>query len=198
MKIICLTGGLASGKSTAAQYLAGKGAQVIDADLLGHRAYDPGTDAFAAVIRTFGDDVLGSDGQINRKVLGSKVFGRPAKLKQLTDIVWPEIRRLAQLEISRLAAEDPGQVILLEAAVLFEAGWDKAGDAIWVILVDRETAIKRAMARDGADRQAVESRLDAQLGNEERAARGDLVITNNGDLAALSAQLDTAWASATG
>ena len=198
MKIICLTGGLASGKSTAAKYLAGKGAQVIDADLLGHRAYDPGTDAFAAVIRTFGDDVLGSDGQINRKVLGSKVFGRPAKLKQLTDIVWPEIRRLAQLEISRLAAEDPGQVILLEAAVLFEAGWDKAGDAIWVILVERETAIKRAMARDGADRQAVESRLDAQLGNEERAARGDLVITNNGDLAALSAQLDTAWASATG
>ena len=198
MKIICLTGGLASGKSTAAKYLAGKGAQVIDADLLGHRAYDPGTDAFAAVIRTFGDDVLGSDGQINRKVLGSKVFGRPAKLKQLTDIVWPEIRRLAQLEISRLAAEDPGHVILLEAAVLFEAGWDNTGDAIWVILVDRETAIKRAMARDGADRQAVESRLDAQLGNEERAARADLVITNNGDLAALSAQLDTAWASATG
>lgn len=195
MKVICLTGGLASGKSTAVQYLASKGADVIDADVLGHRAYDPGTPAFEQVIAAFGEDVRSAEGQIDRKVLGSKVFGKPDELKRLTDIVWPEIRRLAEAQISDIAASNPDALIVLEAAVLFEAGWEDIGETIWVIAVDRETAITRSMARDNADRESVERRLDSQLSNEERIARADVVITNNGSEAEFVVQLDESWAS---
>ena len=196
--IICLTGGIASGKSTAVKYLAGKGAHIIDADVLGHRAYDPGTRAHAEVIATFGEDVRADDGQIDRKVLGGKVFGKPDALKQLTDIVWPEIRRLAEAEIQQVQASDASQIIVLEAAVLFEAGWDDIGDEVWVITVDRETAIARTMARDDVPREAVENRLNSQLSNEERAVKADRTLHNQGSEENLHEQLDAAWASSTG
>ena len=88
--IIGLTGGIASGKSTAAKLLGELGAHVIDADKLGHNAYAKGSDAFNSVVSVFGQDTVGDDGEIDRKVLGSKVFGSPESLKKLTDIVWPE------------------------------------------------------------------------------------------------------------
>ncbi len=193
MKIICLTGGIASGKSTAVAYLAKKGAAVIDADKLGHQAYNPGTPAFEAVISAFGEEVRGADGTIDRKALGGKVFGQPDQLTRLTDIVWPEIRRLAEIEISDIQQQSPDQPIVLEAAVLFEAGWDDIGDEVWVITVDRETAITRTMDRDGVAREAVESRLAAQLSNEERCARADVVITNDGTEQAFIEALEGAW-----
>ncbi|MCB1647453.1 MAG: dephospho-CoA kinase [Pseudomonadales bacterium] len=193
MKVICLTGGLASGKSTAARFLADHGAKVIDADKLGHRAYDPSTQAYREVIAAFGDDVVGEDGQIDRKVLGSKVFGKPEELKRLTDIVWPEIRRMAEAEIREAETASADSIVVLEAAVLFEAGWDDIGDEIWVATVDREVAIERAMARDGLPREAVESRLDSQLSNSERTARADVVLDNSGTPEQLDAQLVVAW-----
>ncbi|MFT5389869.1 MAG: phosphopantetheine adenylyltransferase/dephospho-CoA kinase [Gammaproteobacteria bacterium] len=192
--IIGLTGGIASGKSTAARYLAEKGASVIDADILGHRAYDPGTQAFDEVVEAFGADVVGADGQVDRKVLGGKVFGHPDGLKQLTDIVWPAIRRMAEEQIASLKAQAPDTTVILEAAVLFEAGWEDAVDEVWVIVTERETAIARAMARDGADEQAIQKRIDAQLSNEERRDRADVALENSADEAAMCALLDTQWA----
>lgn len=191
--VICLTGGIASGKSTAVKHLAEKGAAVIDADKLGHQAYTPGTEAFEAVIATFGEELRSESGEIDRKVLGGKVFGKPDELKKLTDIVWPEIRRLAEAEISQIKAEDPNQIIVLEAAVLFEAGWDDIGDEVWVITVDPETAITRTMERDGVDREAVEKRLASQLSNVERTARANRVIENNGTESEFVTSLDAAW-----
>ncbi|MBT4161492.1 MAG: dephospho-CoA kinase [Gammaproteobacteria bacterium] len=193
MKIICLTGGLASGKSTAVRYLEDKGAHIIDADILGHRAYEPGTGAHRSVIEAFGEDVRSPGDQIDRKALGGKVFGKPDQLKKLTDIVWPEIRRLAEKEIEKVQTTQPNKIVVLEAAVLFEAGWEDIGDEVWVISVDRETAIRRSMERDSAPREAVESRLDSQLSNEERANKADLIIYNDKAEAALFSQLDTAW-----
>jgi dephospho-CoA kinase len=198
LKVICLTGGLASGKSTAVKHLADKGAAVIDADILGHQAYNPGTAAFEAVVAAFGEEVRGNDGQIDRKVLGGKVFGKPDELRKLTDIVWPEIRRLAELEIDAITANNPDAIVVLEAAVLFEAGWEDMGEEIWVLTVDRETAIERSMARDNAPRDAVERRLDSQLSNEVRTSRADVVITNDSNVAAMLAQIDTAFAKSTG
>ncbi|MDG2070318.1 MAG: dephospho-CoA kinase [Pseudomonadales bacterium] len=190
MKVISLTGGMASGKSTAARYLSEQGADVIDADKLGHRAYELGTQAHREVITTFGDDVVSTDKSIDRKVLGSKVFGQPGELKKLTDIVWPEIRRLAEAEIK---ASDPDSIVVLEAAVLFEAGWEDIGDEVWVVVVDREIAIARTIARDGFDRESVESRLDAQITNEQRSSKADLVISNNHSEEELLEQLDQQW-----
>jgi phosphopantetheine adenylyltransferase/dephospho-CoA kinase len=192
-KVICLTGGLASGKSTAARFLRDQGAHVIDADQLGHRTYEPGTQAHAQVVAAFGPDVLAADGKIDRKMLGSKVFGRPAELKKLTDIVWPAIRMLAREDIARVCAAGTARVIVLEAAVLFEAGWQDLGDEVWVVVVDRAVAITRAMSRDNAQRATVESRLDAQLSNDERIARAHVVIDNNATPEAMLAQLRTQW-----
>lgn len=191
MIVIGLTGGIASGKSTAARFLGERGAYVIDADKLGHRAYDAGTPAFDQVVAAFGDDVVGADGQIDRKALGGKVFSDPDGLRQLTDIVWPAIKSLAQAEIAGLPA-DTG-VVVLEAAVLLEAGWDDMVDQVWVAVVDREVAITRATARDGVDRAAIEARIDAQLSNDERRAKADQVIDNSGDQQRLTATLEKLW-----
>ena len=196
--IIGLTGGIASGKSTAARHLGALGAHVIDADRLGHRAYEPGTRAHQAVIEAFGEEVRGADGRIDRKRLGAKVFGDAAALGRLTEIVWPEIRRLAQAEIAAAQAARPDGVVVLEAAVLLEAGWQDTVDETWVVSVDRATALNRAMQRDGADAAAVEARIDAQLANAEREAQADVVFDNSGAEAQLIAQLDAAWHRVTG
>jgi phosphopantetheine adenylyltransferase/dephospho-CoA kinase len=194
LTVISLTGGIASGKSFASAYLGEKGAHLIDADKVGHRAYEPDTQAFAQVVAEFGEDVVSADGQIDRKVLGGKVFAEEGALTRLTDIVWPEIRRLAEADIAANLSANPDQVVVLEAAVLFEAGWDDIGDEVWVITVDPETAITRATARDGVDREAVQQRIDAQLSNEERANRAGVVISNDGTEAELLAALDAEWA----
>ena len=191
--IIGLTGGIASGKSTAAKILGELGAHVIDADKLGHRVYEPDTAAFDAVVAEFGADIVADDGQIDRRALGGKVFGDDAALGRLTAIVWPEIRRLAAEEIESVLAADPERIIVLEAAVLFEAGWDGTVAQVWCVVVEPEVAIQRATARDGVDAAAIQARIDAQLSNAERTARSDVVIDNSGDEAALREALVEAW-----
>ena len=191
--IIGLTGGIASGKSTAAAYLGEKGASVIDADKLGHQAYEPDTDAFAQVVAAFGPEVVGADGQIDRKVLGGKVFGDPAALDRLTGIIWPEIGRLALAEFEVARTARPDAPIVLEAAVMLEAGWEPMVDEVWVVIVEPDTAVARATARDGVEEAAVRKRIAAQLSNDERRAKADIVIDNSGDEAALLAQLDAQW-----
>lgn len=191
--VIGLTGGIASGKSTVARLLADRGAQVIDADLLGHQAYEPGSDAHADVAEAFGPGVVASDGRIDRKALGSKVFGNPALLDRLTGIVWPEIHRLARQELDTIAREAPNAIVVLEAAVLLEAGWEDLVDELWVTVVDRATAVARAAARGGLDEEAAGARIDAQLSNSERETRARVVIDNAGDLAALEKRVDEAW-----
>ena len=191
--IIGLTGGIASGKSTAAKYLGEKGASVIDADKLGHRAYEPDTDAFDKVVSSFGQEVVGADGQIDRKVLGSKVFGNPEALDRLPGIIWPEIGRLVlkQFEVAR--GEQPDAPIVLEAAVMLEAGWEPMVDEVWVVIVDPDTAVERAISRDGVEEEAIRKRIASQLTNEERRAKADIIIDNSSDEAALLTQLKTQW-----
>ena len=192
MIVVGLTGGIASGKSTAARHLATRGAVVIDADKLGHRAYEPSRPAFAKVVAAFGDDVVGADGEIDRRALGGKVFGDPAALKRLTDIVWPQILSMAKQEIA--AAKDAGAaVVVLEAAVLIEAGWQSEVDEVWAVTVEPAVAVARACARDGIDAAAVQARIDAQLSNAERTANAHAVIDNSGDEEALLANLDSEW-----
>jgi len=191
--IIGLTGGIASGKSTAARLLGEWGAHVIDADKLGHRAYLAGTNAFDQVVATFGGDVVGSDGEIDRGVLGSKVFGQNNRLDELTAIVWPAIRTMAETEIQSIQAQDAQQVVVLEAAVLIEAGWQDLVDQVWVVVVDPETAIKRAIQRDGSDRAAVQARIDAQLSNSERTRTADQIIDNSKDSNELEHTLKLLW-----
>ena len=193
MFTIGLTGGIASGKSTAARYLGELGAHVIDADRLGHRAYEPDTAAFKQVVDVFGDAVVAADGTIDRRALGAKVFGQPGELKKLTDIVWPEIRRLADLEIEAERARRPDAVVVLEAAVLIEAGWQRGLDEVWVVAVEPDVAIERAIARDGLSADEVRARLKAQTSDAERRRHADVLIDNSAGLDELRAQLDRQW-----
>lgn len=192
MLVIALTGGIASGKSTVTQFFRDKNIPVIDADILGHRTYEPGTDTFKAVVAAFGDDLVAPDGTIDRRVLGSKVFGRTDELTRLTDIVWPGIRKLASEELSELEAAG-NKLAVLEAAVLFEAGWEDLGDEIWVVVVEPDLAVERLAARNGLDPEAARARINSQLSNAERIARSDVVIENNGTLEALEAAIQSAW-----
>ena len=192
MHVIGLTGGIASGKSTVTRFFEDRDIPVIDADILGHRTYDPGTDTFNAVVKAFGDDLVAADGSIDRRVLGGKVFGRPDELKRLTDIVWPGIRKLASESLSEFEAAG-NALVVLEAAVLFEAGWEDLVDEVWVVVVEPEFAIKRLAERNGLDEAAAKARIDSQLSNAERTARADTVIENNGTLAELDRAIQGAW-----
>lgn len=192
MHVIGLTGGIASGKSTVTRFFKDRDVPVIDADILGHRTYDPGTDTFAAVVATFGQDLVAADGSIDRRVLGGKVFGKPDELKRLTDIVWPGIRKLASEALSEFEAAG-NSIVVLEAAVLFEAGWEDLVDEVWVVVVEPNLAVQRLASRNGLDEAAARARIDSQLSNDERISRSNVVIKNNGTLEELEGNIQKAW-----
>jgi phosphopantetheine adenylyltransferase/dephospho-CoA kinase len=189
---IGLTGGIASGKSLVSSLLAERGAVVIDADRLGHEAYRAGTDCFDRVVAEFGRDVVGTDGEIDRKALGGKVFGDAEARKRLEGIVWPALRELARQRIEEERSKG-ADVVVLEAAVLIEAGWQDLVDEVWVAEAERETAIRRLAGRNGLSREQAEARLDAQLTNEERRRGAAVVIENNGTVEELRARVDASW-----
>lgn len=192
MLVIGLTGGIASGKSTVTGFFRERSVPVIDADILGHRTYEPGSDTFRQVVAAFGDDLVAADGTIDRKVLGGKVFGKPDELKRLTDIVWPGIRKLASAELAEF--ETAGNALaVLEAAVLFEAGWEDLCDEIWVVVVEPDLAVQRLASRNGLDPEAARARINSQLSNAERTARANVVIENNSTLEGLQASIERAW-----
>ena len=193
MKVIGLTGGIASGKSAITTFLAERDAYVIDADKLGHKVYDVGTEAFQQVVDTFGPDVVGENGEIDRKILGSKVFGDADALKKLTDIAWPAIKRMAKDEIEHVRSTRRHTCLVLEAAVLIEASWMDIVDEVWVVSVDREVAISRTMSRDNLDRAAVVKRIDSQLTNDERAKHATVIFDNSGSWDDLWSQVNSAF-----
>ena len=192
--VIGLTGGIGSGKSTVAAILAELGAAVIDADKIGHEIYLPGTEGFRRVVGEFGTAVVASDGTIDRRRLGARVFADPAALARLNALVHPligdEIRRRIQAALAAEAAT--ARPLVIEAAIMMEAGW-RFFDHIWVVVVSREVAIARLVASRGLSRREVEQRIDAQLSNEERRRIADVVIENDGSIDALRARVEEAW-----
>jgi len=193
---IGLTGGIGTGKSTVAGLLAELGAQVIDADKIGHEVYAPGTPGFARVVEAFGSGIVGADGAIDRRALGAIVFADSAALARLNALVHPliaeDIRR--RMMAARAASTAP---IVVEAAIMLEAGW-RFFDQLWVVVVDRERAIERVTRSRGMTAAEVARRIDAQMPEAERRRLADVVIDNNGTPAALREQVDAAWHRAVG
>lgn len=192
MFTIGLTGGIASGKSTISRLLERLGARVVDVDRVAHETYRPGGPAWEPIVAAFDRQVLGPDGQIDRRRLGATVFGRPDEMRRLTEIVWPHTR--AALEAIKEREERAGtEVLVLEAAVLIEAGWTDLVDEVWVATVSPQRAVERLMARNGLSAEEAWARLRSQRSNEERRARADVVIVNEGTLEELETRLREAW-----
>ncbi|KAF4012624.1 hypothetical protein G4228_004052 [Cervus hanglu yarkandensis] len=174
--VIGLTGISGSGKSSVAQRLKGLGAYIIDSDHLGHRAYAPGGPAYQPVVEAFGTDILHKDGIINRKVLGSRVFGNKKQLKILTDIMWPVIAKLAREEMDQAMAEGK-RVCVIDAAMLLEAGWQNMVHEVWTVVIPETEAIRRIVERDGLSEAAAQSRLQSQMSGQQLVAQSHVVLS---------------------
>lgn len=190
--VIGLTGGIASGKSVVSQMLADRGALVIDADKVGHEAYRRGSGCYDAVVEAFGSDVVGADGEIDRKALGAKVFAEPALRKRLEGIVWPWMRETMDKRLAKIRTEGT-PVVVLEAAVLIEADWTPITDQVWVVTVAPEIARQRVMERNGLTAEQADARINAQLTNEERARHAQVIIDNSGTLDELKQHVTAEW-----
>jgi len=191
--IVGLTGGIGAGKSTVAAILSELGARVIDADRIGHEVYRPGTDGHRRVVATFGPNVVAADGTIDRRALGAIVFADPAALARLNAIVHPLLAAEVVRRIATARADGTGAPIVVEAAILLEAGWQPLVDRIWVVSTEREHAIARVVASRGLTRAEVERRLDAQMPDAKRCSAADVVVRNDGPPAALRAEVEKAW-----
>ncbi len=193
MLTIGLTGGIGSGKSEAAGILRELGALVIDADLVGHETYRKGNPAWDQVVEAFGSEVVGQDGEIDRRRLGRIVFDDPDSLKRLTDIVWPRIREGLEKRINGERGSGDTTVLVVEAAVLFEAGWERLFDEIWVVTAPEADVLERLEIQRNLKPEQTRARLRAQMTNEERERRADVTVRNDEDRAALGATVRRLW-----
>uniref|UniRef100_A0A2K6Q6S9 Bifunctional coenzyme A synthase n=1 Tax=Rhinopithecus roxellana TaxID=61622 RepID=A0A2K6Q6S9_RHIRO len=191
--VIGLTGISGSGKSSIAQRLKGLGAFVIDSDHLGHRAYAPGGPAYQPVVEAFGTDILHKDGIINRKVLGSRVFGNKKQLKMLTDIMWPIIAKLAREEMDRAVTEGK-RVCVIDAAVLLEAGWQNLVHEVWTVVIPETEAVRRIVERDGLSEAAAQSRLQSQMSGQQLVEQSHVVLSTLWEPHITQRQVEKAWA----
>jgi dephospho-CoA kinase len=193
VKTIGLTGGIGSGKSTAARILGELGAQIIDADRVGHSVYDRGTPGWEQVVAVFGRDIVAGDGTIDRQRLGAIVFADSTQLARLNAIVHPLIAAAVRARIDALRAAQPAVPIVVEAAVLIEANWQRLVDEVWVVVADRDAVFNRLRAQRQLDRAGVEARMSKQLDDASRRRHADVVVDNSGTEAELRARLAQLW-----
>ena len=189
MIVIGLTGGIGTGKSEVARILEEIGAYIIDADRLGHSAYLPHSEIWEEVVKEFGDGVLLPDEEIDRKKLGSIVFNDPVQLAKLNEIMHPRMGQMVANIIEGLDAE----VVVVEAALLLEAGWDALVDEVWCTGASEDIVIDRLEARNGLNKEEAQKRIKAQMSVDERKSRSQVMIENNGDLAQLTAVIEKIW-----
>ena len=192
MLVIGLTGSIGTGKSEAARYLAQLGAEVIDADQVGHEAYTPQSEAWHNVVGAFGKEILYSNGEIDRKKLGAIVFSNPDQLSCLNQIMHPLMARTVAGKIEDLRGQGV-EVVVVEAALLFEAGWDSLVEEVWVTDSSEDLVIQRLSERNGLTQEEARKRISSQMDRSERLSRADLVIDNSGDIAAMESTIDEMW-----
>ena len=192
MLVIGLTGGIGTGKSEVTRLLQALGAIVINADRVGHEAYNSGSESWRRVIEAFGEDVLQPGGEIDRRKLGAIVFSDPEQLARLNQIMHPRMARIVADELEELRAQGT-QVVVVEAALLYEAGWDSLVDEVWATDSPVEAVIQRLQTRNGMSPEEVLKRIDSQMDRSERLDRAQVVVDNSGDIAALEQTVNSLW-----
>jgi dephospho-CoA kinase len=198
MKLVGLTGGIASGKSTAGRMLARAGVPVVDADVLAREAVAPGSVGLAAIVQRFGPQVLDGTGALDRKQLGAVVFGDDDARRALNAVVHPEVARLAAERFEALRADGRHGWCVYEVPLLFENGLDAAMDATILVAVDDDEQLRRIQRRDGLDEQQARARVRAQMPQRDKRQRATIVVDNDGSLDELARRLAEAWRRVTG
>ncbi len=191
MRLIGLTGNIATGKSVVAARLRLLGARVIDADQVARAVVEPGQPALAEIGARFGAGVINADGSLNRKALGRIVFADPAALQALEAITHPVIRAAMREQI---AAAPRGSVIVLEVIRLFESGWAAVCEQVWVTHCPEALQIERLMRARGLSEADARARVGAQAPQADKVARADVVIDTAHTLDDTYRQVDAAWA----
>ena len=183
--VIGLTGGIGTGKSTVSEYLASKGFEIIDADLIARQLVMPGLPLLDEIGRTFGSRFILPDGSLDRKALGAYVFRDSSRKKQLDDIMMGSI----VLNI-RERIQNARNSVIVDAPLLFEAGLDADVDYVWLVDATDEVRIRRVCARDNISAGQVADRISNQMPQSEKAAKSDEIIDNSGSEEELYRQID--------
>jgi len=192
MYIIGLTGGIASGKSTVSTILAELAIYIIDADEIARSVVMPRQPAWHEIVAHFGSAILLTNGQINREILGEKIFKNKEERQWLESVTHPYIQKEINIKIeqAKLLGE---KCIVLDIPLLFEIGWENMVDEIWVVYVREEVQISRLMARNQFTHQQAMDRIDAQMNLIEKVKKANVVIDNNLDIEHAKKQVSVAW-----
>ena len=188
MKLVGLTGGIASGKSTVAKILGRLGAAIVDADVLSREVVAPGHDGWNEIVATFGREVLQPDQTLDRQKLRTIIFNNPEARKKLEAIIHPRVRALAEERIREHG--DAGFVVVVyEVPLLFEGNLHEWLRPVILVACDVNIQRQRLQQRDGLDAAAAQKHIDAQMSLEEKRRLADYVIENDGSLADLESQV---------
>jgi dephospho-CoA kinase len=188
VKLVGLTGGIASGKSAVAKILAQLGAAIVDADVLSREVVAPGHEGWKEIVATFGSEVLQADQTLDRQKLRTLIFNNPDARKQLEAIIHPRVRALAERRI-REHGEAGYAVVVYEVPLLFEGNLQEWLRPVILVACDVEIQRQRLRQRDGLDAAAAQKHIDAQMSLEEKRKLADYVIENDGSLADLESQV---------
>ncbi|MFN4293318.1 MAG: dephospho-CoA kinase [Thermoflexales bacterium] len=188
--LIGLTGNIATGKSTVARMLRELGAVVIDADQVAREVVRPGQPTLEEIARAFGPDVLLPNGELDRPQMARLVFGDPDRLKQLEAIVHPAVREAMWRAIR---AQPDDAVVVIEVIKLFESGWARECDQVWVTHCPPEMQVARLVSDRGLSPAEARARVEAQNPQADKLARADVVIDTSGSLEETRRQVEAAW-----
>ena len=186
-KIIGITGGIASGKSTVTEFLRQNGYEVVDADAVVHQLQKPGGRLYQTIVEHFGDKVLLENGELNRPLLASLIFSKP-KEQEWSKSTQGEIIR-EELAALRNQLAQTEALFFMDIPLLFEQGYDSWFDETWLVYVNRDVQLERLMKRDQISKEAAESRLNSQWPLERKMVLASHSLDNNGNQKQLIAQV---------
>ncbi|MEX0765786.1 MAG: dephospho-CoA kinase [bacterium] len=195
MKVIGLTGGIATGVSTVAQMFRELGAIVIEADKIARDVVEPGTQTYRKIVETFGPEVLSADGTIDRKRLGQIVFADDSARRRLNRITHSAIRRRIEEEVERLRGSNPDAIVLIDVPLLLDTTGPDTFDMDGVIVVTaaKDAQIERLMRRDTLPEEDAQRRVAAQRPVDEKAEEADWIVRNTGSLEETRRQVASLW-----
>ena len=189
-----LTGGIGSGKTTVAAILRDKGFTVLDADEIGREVTAKGEPLLRLLVNEFGIDIIREDGTLDRKLVADKAFGDKRKLNRLNELVQTAILVRAVEKFHKLSLSDYNKVMFFDVPLLFEAGWDRYMQQIWLVTAPEDVRIQRVEIRDGLTEEEIRERIRNQMSEEEKMERADVIIQNDEGMAKLMAQVEKAIA----